>query len=287
MKNTTLNEAYEDKIDELRNHGSLVNTKTITGSSRVVEVLNDTTTFNNPYYIKITNEKRKANVKYAILEFMWYLSKDTRIGNIGKAASIWKDIANSDGRVSSNYGPSLHLGWDRTINELTRFPDSRRAVIPIYDGKRAEWYDIKDVPCTMFVQFLIRDNKLHMVWNMRSSDLIFGFCNDIAVGMLFMQMMHNELCDYDVFKHLKLGDFTYNTSSLHIYDTHWDLLWAPSEELFSNISEEKYELKARVTWDKLMEDGMLLSTKDITIEQIYESVDRFMELYIVGGDFMT
>ena len=73
MKNTTLNEAYEDKIDELRNHGSLVNTKTITGSSRVVEVLNNTTTFNNPYYIKITNEKRKASVKYAILEFMWYL----------------------------------------------------------------------------------------------------------------------------------------------------------------------------------------------------------------------
>ena len=79
MKNTTLNEAYEDKIDELRNHGSLVNTKTITGSSRVVEVLNNTTTFNNPYYIKITNEKRKASVKYAILEFMWYLSKDTRV----------------------------------------------------------------------------------------------------------------------------------------------------------------------------------------------------------------
>ena len=74
---------------------------------------------------------------------------------------------------------------------------------------------------------------------------------------------------------------------MHIYDTHWDLLWAPSEELFSNISEEKYELKAGVTWDRLMEDGMLLSPKDITIEQIYESVDRFMELYIVGGDFMT
>ena len=213
---------------------------------------------------------------------MWYLAKDTRIYNIGKVASIWKDIADSDGRVSSNYGPSLHLNWNNTINELTRFPDSRRAVIPIYDGQGAEWYDIKDVPCTMFVQFFIRRGKLHLIWNMRSSDFVFGFCNDVAVGMLFLQMMYNELqrhkecCDM---QQLELGSFTYNATSLHCYEPHWNLLF----DSYTNEVYDRYELVEEFTWRHAMEDMLHLPTRDIELETMWEMVDVFEQENFVGG----
>jgi len=276
MRYRTLQDAYEGMRYELRINGSEVVAKSSKGDSKAIELLNQSITIDDVCQINIYNPKRKFNVRYALLEFMWYLSMDPGVGNIGKAASIWKDIADSDGFVHSNYGGCLHRGWDRIVAELVRFPESRRAVIALNQPDTD--YGMKDVPCTMFVQFFIRDDKLHMIWNMRSSDFAFGFCNDVAVGMLFMQMMKNELEVWnDHF--VNLGSFTYNATSFHCYDHHWSLVF----DDYTNEVYDKYELRQHLTWHAVMQNMLYLPTRDLELDEMWKLVDTFEQENFVGG----
>ena len=276
MRFQNLQEAYEGMRYELRTNGQEVVTKSSKGDSKAIELLNQSVTIDDVCQINIYNPKRKFNVRYALLELMWYLSMDTGVGNIGKAASIWKDIADSDGLVHSNYGGCLYRGWDRVVAELVRFPESRRAVIALNQPDTD--YGMKDVPCTMFVQFFIRDDKLHMIWNMRSSDFAFGFCNDVAVGMLFMQMMKNEL---EVWNNhfVDLGSFTYNATSFHCYDHHWSLVF----DDYTNEVYDKYELRQHLTWHAVMQNLLYLPTRDLELDEMWKLVDKFEQENFVGG----
>ena len=276
MRYRTLQEAYEGMRYELRMNGTEVVAKSSKGDSKAIELLNQSITIDDVCQINIYNPKRKFNVRYALLEFMWYLSMDPGVGNIGKAASIWKDIADSDGFVHSNYGGCLHRGWDRVVAELVRFPDSRRAVIALNQPDTD--YGMKDVPCTMFVQFFIREGQLHMIWNMRSSDFAFGFCNDVAVGMLFMQMMKNEL---EVWNNhfVDLGSFTYNATSFHCYDHHWSLVF----DDYTNEVYDKYELRQHMTWHHVLQNLLHLPSRDMPLEEMWERVDIFEKENFVGG----
>ena len=277
MRYHTLQEAYEGTRHYLRYDGEVIATKSSKGDSRAIELLNQSITIDDVCQINIYNPKRKFNVRYALLEFMWYLSMDPKVRNIGKAASIWKDIADIDGVVHSNYGVCLHQGWDRVVNELVRFPESRRAVIAL--NQPDVDYGMKDVPCTMFVQFLVRDDKLHLIWNMRSSDFAFGFCNDVAVGMLFLQMMRNELMERTDIPWIGLGSFTYNATSLHCYEPHWHLLF----DNYTNEVFDKYELVEEFTWGHVLQDMLYLPSRDIELEQMWEMVDTFEQENFVGG----
>jgi len=277
MRYHTLQEAYEGTRHYLRYDGDVIATKSSKGDSRAIELLNQSITIDDVCQINIYNPKRKFNVRYALLEFMWYLSMDPKVRNIGKAASTWKDIASVDGVVHSNYGVCLHQGWDRVVNELVRFPESRRAVIAL--NQPDVDYGMKDVPCTMFVQFFVRDDKLHLIWNMRSSDFAFGFCNDVAVGMLFLQMMRNELMERTDIPWIGLGSFTYNATSLHCYEAHWHLLF----DNYTNEVFDKYELVEEFTWGHALQDMLYLPSRDIELEQMWEMVDTFEQENFVGG----
>ena len=277
MRYHTLQEAYEGTRHYLRYDGEVIATKSSKGDSKAIELLNQSITINDVCQINIYNPKRKFNVRYALLEFMWYLSMDPKVRNIGKAASIWKDIASVDGVVHSNYGVCLHNGWNRVVNELVRFPESRRAVIALNQPDLD--YGMKDVPCTMFVQFFVRDDKLHLIWNMRSSDFAFGFCNDVAVGMLFLQMMRNELMERTDIPWIGLGSFTYNATSLHCYEPHWHLLF----DSYTNKVHDNYDLVEEFTWGQALQDMLYLPSRDIELEQMWEMVDTFEQENFVGG----
>ena len=277
MRYRTLQQAYEGIRHGLRFDGDVVATKSSKGDSRAIELLNQSITIDDVCQINIYNPMRKFNVRYALLEFMWYLSQDQNVRNIGKAASTWKDIASVDGLVHSNYGVCLHNGWDRVVNELVRFPESRRAVIAL--NQPDVDYGMKDVPCTMFGQCFVRDDKLHLIWNMRSSDFAFGFCNDVAVGMLFLQMMRNELMERTDIPWIGLGSFTYNATSLHCYEPHWHLLF----DNYTNEVFDKYELVEEFTWGRELQDILYLHSRDIELEQMWEMVDVFEQENFVGG----
>jgi len=148
------------------------------------------TLFNIGFYIeepwnnKIKTKFREWKEDYAKAEWEWYLTGDPKVERLGKiygiVPKIWERMADVEtGTVQSNYG----WQWDRehqldkVIAKLKHDPDTRQAVITIYDGKESINYHF-DTPCTTAIQFSVVNNRLEMCITMRSNDLWFGFCND-------------------------------------------------------------------------------------------------------------
>jgi thymidylate synthase len=181
----------------------------------------------NPRDRGIFNPARKFKTHYTVAECLWYLSGNDKTAWISYYAPFWSKISDDGETANSAYGARIFkshtricgaqiVQWDWVKGELTNDPDSRRAIIHIkspWDSTHAKL----DVPCTLALQFLIRDNRLHMVVNMRSSDLILGIANDVPAFTLLQELMAYELG-------VELGTYTHVSNSLHVYERHWDML---------------------------------------------------------------
>lgn len=166
--------------------------------------------------INVLNPDRKFNLEYAEAEWQWYLSGDPSIDKLGEINGsippIWEKMADSDRKVRSNYGWQWEREHqlDKVIQMLKVYPDTRQAVLSIYDGKEISTYR-KDTPCTYAVQFTILDNKLHMAVLMRSNDLWFGFCNDQYCFASLQELVAERLS-------IELGTYYHFAHNLHLYN---------------------------------------------------------------------
>lgn len=236
----------------------------------------------NPTDLAIQNPARAFNPAYAFTEWFWYLSRDPHVKNIGKFAKIWLDIADSTGRVESNYGTYLlDNQWQFVKDELQRDPYSRRCTIVIHQPMH-KYMNVQDMPCTQYLQFFIRDNKLHMGVNMRSNDLIFGFCNDVFTFSLFQQLMLNEL--RPLIPDLSLGHYYHYTGSMHVYKRHFEMMsqildiQTTKDKLGStsiiHAPEHNYMLNPDITLDVIHSKGYMLPTKDTEKTDIQDLVNN-------------
>jgi len=101
------------------------------------------------------------------------------------------------------------------IRTLRARPDSRRGVVQIFEASDLA-VPHKEVPCTTFLQFLVRDKKLHMIASMRSNDVHSGLVHD-----LFSFTMIQEIVARSV--GVDLGWYKHVVGSLHLYDDDADL----------------------------------------------------------------
>lgn len=208
----------------------LRNTAQYTSSPRgmkVKETLGVSFTIKDPRRRWIYNSARGFKHQYAIAEALWYLTGNDSTSWISYYAPFWRDISDDGSTANSAYGarifkPHSRIAdgrfsqWEWVKSELRRDPDSRRAIVHIKSP--TDSIDaFKDVPCTLALQFLIRDEALHLVVNMRSSDLILGIANDVPAFTILQELMALELG-------VKLGEYIHVSNSLHVYERHWDML---------------------------------------------------------------
>ena len=193
---------------------------------KIREIIGATFTITNPRHRVPSVVGRKFGLTYLAAELVWYLSGNNKTDWISKYSSFWKDISDDGVTANSAYGARLFkphdaiaqgrfVQWDYVVNELRNDPDSRRAVMHLRTPNDS--VDAKlDVPCTLALQFFIRDNKLHQVVHMRSSDVIFGIAYDIPAFTLFQEILANEL-------NVDLGTYTHVSNSLHVYERHFEM----------------------------------------------------------------
>lgn len=181
---------------------------------------------------------RKFSIAYMIAELLWYLSGNNKTEWISNYSGFWRNISDDGETANSAYGARIFRAhpyqlngsqvsqdldpmcgftqWDYLKEELRRDPDSRRAVLHIrmpQDSVLAQ----KDVPCTLTLQFFIRDSTLHQVASMRSSDLILGIAYDIPAFTMFQELLAFELG-------VECGTYTHISNSLHIYEKHYGMV---------------------------------------------------------------
>lgn len=118
------------------------------------------------------------------------------------------------------YGPRIEGSLDDLVALLKRDPDSRQAVLSIYNAQRdlGRWGDASlsgDVPCTLSIQFLIRQFRLHMWVTMRSNDAWKGTPYDLGQFGLLQAAVAQAL-DVDI------GRYTHSVGSLHLYESDYE-----------------------------------------------------------------
>lgn len=177
-----------------------------------------------------TSKMRLMSPYYLTGELLFNLAFSNDLDFIAHYASFWKTITPNHGLVRSAYWWQAKYGhgFDQIkyiVEKLKADPNSRQAVIHL---KHPIEYYGKDEICTLTVQFFIRDNKLKMVVNMRSNDIIRGLPYDHAVFVLLQHYIARKLnVEADCF-------YYHNTASFHLY--HDDLDKIDKEESNSCIS---------------------------------------------------
>lgn len=234
------NELYLDWGKEILEDGFLVSTRGTVSKEEIASF--SKLDLNEPLVVTLAG--RKLSPSYVIEEFKWYMSGSTRAADISHAAPFWDSLKDDDGDVVSNYGYWLFYDeafwskdkyisrFDNCVDILVKDPSSRKAIINIH-GVDNSTLNPMDTPCTLSLQFLIRNDKLYMIVNMRSNDLVLGWCNDILQFQFIAWMMAAVLKHrFHGFKNLELGEYIHFAGSLHVYDRHfWKLEFTDEKEV--------------------------------------------------------
>jgi thymidylate synthase len=279
-----LNSAFCESLAKLKRRGSSVASR----GSNQREILFHSICITDPTALTIAPPIRKFKPTYAIAEWLWYLSRDRQVKNIGKWAEVWNQIQDSKGECESNYGeyifnqqygcPESLLQWEWVRKELLNDRDTRRGTITINQPYH-KYRNPKDYTCTQYIHFFIRDNKLHLGVHMRSNDAVFGFCNDAWTFCMFQQLMLNDLNALGA--NVELGYYYHNAGSYHIYERHWKMM----DLIINNYRKthrkkypdlKKYKLKSIITSEDIFQHA--LSTQDISLEKIKQHTNEVMEL---------
>lgn len=133
----------------------------------------------------------------------------------------------NDGIFWGAYGARAAGDVGEVVKLLKRDPDSRQAVITLFDSDRDLGRpDVKDVPCTLSIQFLLRDQRygpedgdvrkaLHVWVAMRSNDAWLGLPYDLGQFSLLQMAVAQALG-------AGLGTYTHTVGSMHLYEQNWD-----------------------------------------------------------------
>ncbi len=151
-------------------------------------------------------------------ELCWYLSKTNALEFIKYYIPQYSKFADGD-IIFGGYGPRL-FDWrgidqiNQVIDLLRKNQESRRAVIQLFDARDIT-EEHKDVPCTCTIQFMIRNDCMHMVTYMRSNDVIIGLPHDVFCFTMLQEIVARTLS-------IELGSYKHSVGSIHLYDKNKD-----------------------------------------------------------------
>lgn len=207
------NDAWEFMYKALRSEVQYGEPHTSRAGSVSDELLNVTIVVKDPTKNFVDSQIRKLSVRYAVGELMWYLSGSNQLRDISQYGKFWESISDDKETLNSSYGHRIKhkFGfdqWEHCKQLLQNDPYSRQAVIHIKDASNEP---TKDTPCTVAIQYQIRDNKLYATTFMRSNDIWLGLPYDMFAFMNLQVKMAMELG-------VELGEYTHFAGSLHLYE---------------------------------------------------------------------
>ena len=133
---------------------------------------------------RLSRSENRGKPFSALAEFLWYISGSSDLDFIQPYIPEYaKEAVN--GKIPGAYGPrmfSMRDGIDQLDNVaklLEWKPTSKRAVVQLFDAAdialdysavRDRCFVYREVPCTVSLQFILREGLLHLSANMRSND---------------------------------------------------------------------------------------------------------------------
>lgn len=163
-------------------------------------------------------ESRNIGKKFRYAEAAWILSGDNRVSTIAPYSKIISKFSDDGVRFFGAYGVKVVDQLPYIIQTLKDDPSSRQAVINIW---RENPKKSNDVPCTLSLQFVIRNETLHCLGTMRSSDAWLGWVYDVFNFSMISLYILLQLKKQHKLKY-KLGNLYLTVGSQHLYKQQWE-----------------------------------------------------------------
>lgn len=313
---SNFDQAYKCMLNYVMKYGEIVHPRKESSMGQTTEMLNASFAIpaNRPL---CTIKERGLCYSFAMLEpfFLFTNQKETDIVTplTTYAPNLTKLAYNSKTKeFDGNYGDRIHLAQTvivpdetndsipseyavlleepsqlmRCYNLLKEDPSSRRAILtihnPVWDVVDG---DSKDIPCTLNLHFLIRENKLHCFCQMRSNDIWYGLPHNVMMFTFLQRAMAGWLG-------LEAGDYIHRANSLHIYEKHWEnierVMDGESNKMVDQINYPThchplvtYEAaKGMIAWEKeYRENGgkpvISWQPKDVYEQRVCDSIEAF------------
>ena len=172
----------------------------------------------HPYNDNMMSQYKSVfDLKKAAALYFWYKNADPLDKSICEYFTEYRRCIDSTHSVfNSNYGVYAYreFGLDRCVRELLDRQSSRQAMFCINSNHVMSYLSIDKV-CTNTIQFFIRGNKLQMLVQMRSSDMIKLLPYDAFTFSMFFAYVYSNL--RQVYRDLEVGVVTVQVASIHLY----------------------------------------------------------------------
>lgn len=163
---------------------------------------------------------RRTYIKSAIDELLWIWQKKSNNVNDLKS-HIWDSWADKNGSIGKAYGYQLGVKHrynegmmdqvDRVIYDLKNNPFSRRIMTNIYVHQ--DLSEMNLYPCAYSVTFNVTGNKLNIILNQRSQDVLTANNWNVVQYAVLVHMMA-QVAGFEA------GELVHVIADAHIYDRH-------------------------------------------------------------------
>lgn len=247
MKNrfNTFAEAYQKSVQDVLLYGHYcepISDKKSVGSHfgkkkrGTKEIISYSFCVKNPrarnYYSKI----RQSNLVFNHANFIWTLSGGGQVEGISHYNPRGKLFAKNSAFYEAAFGARLFYPYQQLRLSERRLMDdraSRRALSMIYVPEDTH-VDKLDTPCATYLHFMIRNNSLICICNMRSQSALMVLPYDFFLFSMIQELLAVRLG-------IELGEMIYTSNSFHIYDDELELATAFSEADCEATIDKKME----------------------------------------------
>lgn len=193
-------------IDLIRDGGENV----IVRGMPTIELRHVTIVIEDPADCLMTNVGRNMNLRLAALEALQLISGQQYPELARKVAPNMAQFMDG-GSFHGAYGPRLRYQLQKIAQMLVDDPTTRQAVATVWDPSYDGNGGTRDTPCTVYLSFMVRQDKLIMHTHMRSNDVWWGWTYDVA-QFCSLQICMAAAVGRDV------GEYVHYADSFHLYD---------------------------------------------------------------------
>lgn len=210
-------------IDYVEENGEMINARAGDG----LQSYNVDYILTNPLN-RVHNLRAPKSVEYLSRELLAYFKGTLDVEDMIKVGRYWGTIADENGKINSNYGynvfhqkvPNEKSQYEWVVNLLQENLKSRRGIINI--NQISHKTDTKDMPCTVAMQFYVKNNYLNNIVSSRSTDIITGLPYDQGFFSFVLELMHVDLVNRG-HTDLKLGYCTMRSIFTQLYSSRTSL----------------------------------------------------------------
>lgn len=184
------------------------------------------------------NKFRDANGQFNHNYMERYWPKYAGMTEQGELTNTWCDPSNEyfnpEGKPNRGIRFQSYGDLKDVINLLDSQPLTRQAYLPIFFPEDTGCINGGRLPCSLGYHFIVRHDKLHITYYLRSCDFVRHFRDDIYLTVLLQLWVLDQLrlMNNTYWGKIKPGFFTMHVVSLHLFvNDYITLFGAPKEGL--------------------------------------------------------